>query len=301
MSVHLDPEAVTRLLAGQLPEGLHPHLLLVGSLAAAYHFRESLDRRGVNTKDADVIVQPASALRECQDIANTLLTSGWQPHFDAEHPPGAADTPEEKLPVVRLLPPDPGASGYFVELLALPEPEQDDPKVLHRCQLRDGTWWVIPSFRFMAVLQHEQRRCDGSLLRYATPAMMALANLLAHPTLGDEFMSKPIDGVRMKRSSKDLGRVLGLARLTGAEIDDWPEQWDAALRRSYPHDFARLATVAGDGLRELMSSRVDLENARHALAFGILANTGVTTDQLRALADELLADTLPALVHLASR
>ncbi|MDO9020711.1 MAG: hypothetical protein Q8S73_15975 [Deltaproteobacteria bacterium] len=301
MSVHLDPEEVTRLLAKQLPESLHPHLLLVGSLAAAYHFRESLDRRGVNTKDADVIVQPASALRECQDVANTLLNNGWLPYFDEKHPPGADDTPDTELPIVRLLPPDPGAAGYFVELLALPELTQETPKALHRCQLQDGTWWAIPSFRFMAVLQHEQRRCGDSQLRYAAPAMMALANLLAHPTLGTEIMSKPIGGVFMKRSAKDLGRVLGLALLTEGEIDAWPEQWDGALRTSLPRDLVRLAASAGDGLRELVSSRSDLDNARHALAFGILANKNITVEQLRAMADELFTDTLPGLVRLSLR
>jgi hypothetical protein len=74
----LDPRAIFALIAAQLPKDLHDHLLIIGSLAAAYHFRTRLLVDTVNKKDADVIVQPAGAIEECKAIATRLLTVGWQ-------------------------------------------------------------------------------------------------------------------------------------------------------------------------------------------------------------------------------
>lgn len=45
--------------------------------------------------------------------------------------------------------------------------------------------------------------------------MMALANLLEHPTIGASTMSSPIGGKTLKRANKDLGRVLAIATLSG--------------------------------------------------------------------------------------
>jgi hypothetical protein len=43
---------------------------------------------------------------------------------------------------------------------------------------------------------------------------MALANLLEHPVIGPQTMSTKIGGRTLKRSNKDLGRVLAIARLS---------------------------------------------------------------------------------------
>lgn len=53
--------------------------------------------------------------------------------------------------------------------------------------------------------------------------MMALAHLLEHPVIGAQTMSTVIGGLILKRSNKDLGRVLAIARLSdGPSIENWP-------------------------------------------------------------------------------
>src|SRR5207249_9663095 len=44
----------------------------------------------------------------------------------------------------------------------------------------------------------------------ARPEMMALAHLLEHPVIGTQTMSTKIGGQILKRSNKDLGRVLAI-------------------------------------------------------------------------------------------
>lgn len=46
----LDPEPLFQRLIDDLPDDLHAHVFVVGSLAAAYHFRVELQRQGVNTE-----------------------------------------------------------------------------------------------------------------------------------------------------------------------------------------------------------------------------------------------------------
>ncbi len=49
MSWKLDPAPLFGLIARHVPSHLHENLLIVGSLAAAYHFRARLKGAGVNT------------------------------------------------------------------------------------------------------------------------------------------------------------------------------------------------------------------------------------------------------------
>jgi hypothetical protein len=73
MSETLDSRLIFELLHSHLPAPLQDNLLVVGSLAAAYHYRQRLKQTAVNTKDCDAVVQPAGALAECKAIATKLL------------------------------------------------------------------------------------------------------------------------------------------------------------------------------------------------------------------------------------
>jgi glycosyltransferase involved in cell wall biosynthesis len=69
--------------------------------------------------------------------------------------------------------------------------------------------------------------------------MMALANLLEHPRIKDDL----IEDTNIKRSNKDLGRVLAIARLTPEEMwETWPAAWAKALK-DLAADPARRATL----------------------------------------------------------
>lgn len=287
MSEVLEPEGLFKVIAGQVPTDLHPHILLVGSLAAAYHYRQVLRQRGVNTKDADLMVRPAGALSECVRIATRLLEAGWVRHEKCKASPEG--TPAEELRAIRLWPPD--GAPYFIELLALPALGQREARVWTPCALDDGCYGV-PSFRYMGVLDLESQTSEAGL-GYAHPAMMALANLLSHPRVGPETMSEPIGGRVLRRASKDLGRVLALSWLEGREgTQTWAGLWGRAMHDRFGDEASSLAASLGQGLRELLEDPGFMDETRHAVDIGLLSGFGVTTDNLAAVGERLLVDAI---------
>lgn len=291
----LDPNRIFSLIANEIPSELHEHILVIGSLAAAYHYRERLENRAINTKDADIVVRPAGALRECREIARTLIANGWTPRSGcvAQATPGDSDDHQ----VIRLCPPS--GTQYFLELLGFPDADQAEPKRIVPVELDDG-WYVLPTFRFLRLLAfHECVSTEG--IRYAAPSMMALANLLAHREVGTRRITDPIAGRRVLRSAKDLGRVLALARLASRdEIESWAPLWNEALRVSHsPSVAAQLALHAGDGLRALLDDIAALEDARHALDVGLLRGFSVSTEALRAIAAQFFVDAIEPLADRA--
>ena len=294
----LDPRAIFALIAAQVPNDLHDHLLIIGSLAAAYHYRERLLVDTVNTKDADVVVQPAGALDECRIIATRLLDAGWERRRGCV--PAKTSDAVDGHHVIRLHPP--GTDLYFVELLAFPDDQQQVPKQWIPIELADG-WYALPAFQHLRLVALEQRTSEEGV-HYAAPEMMALSNLLAHPTIEEKKrITDPIDGRKLLRSAKDLGRVLALARLADrADVEAWPAIWEKALRAKYPEtEVPGLGARAGDGIRALLSHREAFEDAHFAVDVGLLRGHAVSVDQLRAIAEQLLADALDPLVELTAR
>lgn len=288
MTELLDPASILDVVAAHLPKSLHRHVLIVGSLAAAYSHRAQLVGGKVSTKDADVIVHPAGAIAKCAAIAQKLLDNDWRRRTgptNACYPRPSAE-PLDQLTVIRLNPPK--DSAYFLELLALPRSDQKEPKRLNPCRLEDG-WYSIPSFRFTSVLAHEPAKaaCD---LAYATPAMMSLSNLLSHQEIGKSRISEPLatGGRLILRASKDLGRVLALARLAAPDaLEEWHEHWADALRARFPSSAADLAEKAGSGLKRLVEDEAAFDDALYAVQVGLLAGLGVTRTELLALVREV--------------
>jgi hypothetical protein len=122
--------------------------------------------------------------------------------------------------------------------------------------------------------------------------MMALANLLHHPRIGPE----PIQNTSDKRSNKDLGRVLALAWLAiardGNAMQAWSTAWLDALKNHFPHEWTTLAARAGDGIRALLASPPDLEQATRLCNDGLLARRKVTTANLTATGRRLLIEAM---------
>ena len=296
MSTHLDPVLLFDLLKKDIPADLHENVLIVGSLAAAFDFRAQLHQSVINTKDADVAIQPAGAIAECRAIAQRLIDTGWQ-RVGLKCFPCADSSDPEKLRVVRLHPPN--TEAYFLELIAFPEQGQTEPKKMLPVQLDDG-WYCLPSFRFMRLTGFEQRRAHNGLA-YAAPAMMALSNLLSHPIIGTATMSDAIAGRKLLRSSKDLGRVLALARLsTRQETEAWPDVWHRALLQTFPAEVGALAKQAQFGIVALLDDARALEDARVAVDDGILRGHDVTVHQLKAIGRQLLMDALEPLAQLGA-
>jgi hypothetical protein len=285
--IELDPKKLLRRLAGEMPAALRRHMIVVGSLAAAYHYRTALRRRAVNTKDADLVVHPAGDVGSSRRIAERLLHLGWT-RTDACFARASA-APADELRAIRLHPP--GSTDYFVELLGVPGRAQRKTLAWVPVRLADG-WYGIGCLRYMALPASDRVRSEEGI-DVASPASMALANLLSHPHLGTQRMSAPLGGRTLLRSAKDLGRVLGLSILEGPEgTRRWAKTWERLLRKAYPAAWKPLARRAGDGIRALLKSRLALDEARLTLDVGLLSGKSVDEDALRAAGERLLDDAI---------
>lgn len=289
----LKPKELFDQIAADIPADLAPHILIVGSLAAAYHHRKQLQSETINTRDADVVIHPAGAFAQATAVAKRLLDNKWR----AQDGCVAAPTPDSYLSVIRLEPPD--STDYFVELLGFPPASQEHASEMKPIELNGG-WYALPLFRFLGVTEHGRKTAHNGL-NYAAPEMMALSNLLAHREVGSVRVSRPIEGLKALRAAKDLGRVLALARLaTRAETEAWALSWAAALRERFPSHCVDLAKNAGQGLRALLDDATALEEARHTIDVGLLAGKGVTVEQLHATGRQLLVDAIEPLAELVT-
>lgn len=288
----IQPDAVLRKVVGAIPKEVHSHIIIIGSLAAAYWLAETDSNFSVRTKDVDSVLSPrGTAAINGSTVAESLLESGWTPKPDEEFgEPGSETTPEEKLPALRLFPPNNDA--WFIELLTEPEPGQDSRRWM-RFSLSNGDHYGLPSFQFTGIATHGAKWTPFGI-RTALPEMMALANLLEHPAIGPE----KIKSTTIKRSNKDLGRVLAIAWLANEDdIDEWATGWLRGLKTVFPRSWKKMAPRAGDGLRELLNSTEDLQQATETCGNSLLANQNVTAEQLRAIGKRLLATAIDELAE----
>jgi hypothetical protein len=222
-------------------------------------------------------------------MTERLLATGWT-RTDECYPKQEPD-PADELRAIRLYPP--GSKEYFIEFLNLPAIGEREPKRWIPFRLPDG-WYGLPSFRFLGITSLNRLVSEAGL-EYASPPMMALANLLSHPCLGTaRIEAGPMRG--LLRSAKDLGRVLALARLAGRDATEaWLDDWKAALRQCFPMAYRVLATQAGQGLRELLADSNILEDARKTTDAGLLNGMDVTVEMLQAIGERLFQDLIDPL------
>jgi hypothetical protein len=96
----------------------------------------------------------------------------------------------------------------------------------------------------------------------------------------------------MKPEAKEVSprKVLAIAALTLDDTieDEWSHRWATALKKSFPHRWRELASTAGDGLRKLLNSSEDLQEANYFCANGLLSRRNVTAAQLNDIGRRLL-------------
>ena len=282
----LDPVELFDRIAKDIPAALHSNIIVTGSLAAAYEFHTKLEGQAVNTKDADLIVHPAGEEQNCVEITHNLLELGWTRTDQCF--PTPTPIPEDGLRAIRLYPPT--SNDYFVEFLNVPEIGQESDKKWIPLELSDG-WYGLPCFRFMGVVAIDPRESKSGL-EYANPAMMVLANLLAHPAVGESR----IESGTMKgllRGAKDLGRIIALAHLAGRdETEEWVGPWINALETCFPNKFQELASTLGDGLREITVDNAAMDEAFKTTDIGLLSGMNVTVKNLQVIAERLMVDAI---------
>lgn len=290
----LDPARIFTRICRDIPARLRQHILVMGSLAAAYEYRVELQSKALNTKDADLLIHPADGVPAARRIAEALLELGWQ-KTDRCWPTPTGSSPE-RLRAIRLTPPE--SIDYFLEFMILPDRRQTVEKLWHAVELSDG-WYGLASFRFMDLVLVEPRMSRQGLA-YASPAMMTLYNLLSYPRLTERrIASGEFDGLR--RCAKDLGRVIALASLAGREVtESWVPLWRGALERCLPKSWREPASRAGDGLRELLASDEVMEEVRLTTEAGLLRGRDYDAEALRGFGRRILADAVEKLEEMAS-
>ncbi len=294
----IPPSAVLQEIASAIPERTKANLIIIGSLAVGYHYFGRADKMAVRTKDADCLLVPyIEAVEAGRAITDDLMSAGWEMRADVDFgQPGAPGTADENLPVVRLHPP--GSTDWFIELLTEPASPEERQKKNHRMSTSKGDF-ALPSFGYLALTSFWPMMTDFGI-RIARPQMMALANLLEHPAIGDATMSRGFaNRIEIKRANKDLGRVIAIARLETQGDEDallrWPQEWKEALQKRYARDWRELARRAGDGMRQLLASPTDLEQAHFTCYMGLLADMPPTFEAFEIDGRRLVADALDKL------
>lgn len=295
----ISPSEVLKRVSEAVPKDYRHNLIIVGSLAAGYHFFGDNPKLQVRTKDIDCLLSPrVEAVLAGEAVAERLFAENWQLRTEGEWTKaGDAKTPLKELPVVRLYPP--GSQDWFVELLTVPESETDLDRKDVRLETTKGHFSLC-SFGFLSLAEYDPIKTSSGIA-IASPETMALANLLHHPTIGPQTMSGLIGGRQIKRSNKDLGRVLALARLAEAKMEDslleWPKVWIAALKARFPKTWQTHVPNVGKGIRQLLdpAHEADLEEALHTCQFGLLASHTPTMKLLEVTGKRLLADAIEPL------
>jgi hypothetical protein len=290
----VSPREILAEVATAVPSECHQNIIIIGSLAAGFQLLAQDSSFQVRTKDIDCVLSPhIEAVKSGKAIAEKLLENGWRPREDEK--PGTASTPDDGLPVVRLYPPT--SKDWFIELLTVSASEKDAGKRWRRLNLTTGDYG-LPSFQFLCLSTLNPVETEFGI-RCARPEMMALANMLEHPEIKPTPMSGLVLGRQIKRSNKDLGRVLAIAWLSIARDEDslirWAAIWRDALEARFPDEWRDLAHRAGDGLKRLLTSRADLDEAFHTCTNGLLANRGVSLEELRITGERLVQDGIDPL------
>ena len=287
MNRHLDLDAGSLLqrVAERVPPALRANVVVIGSIATAWAFRDVSGTHSVATKDIDLLLRPAiDAVGTAETLGQELLSEGWQPQYPNGIHPGTAETPDDRLPALRLSPPD-ETDGWFVELLAEPPANQASRKHWRRFQTGLGDFG-LPSFRFMRVAVHGAEDTEFGL-RVARPARMALAHLLEHANPD----RTPISGLpgTPPRFTKDVGRAISLWWLAREQTplagEHWLAEWRETLATLYPDRIDDMKAAARSGLVSI----ADYLREAHGIALnGVLAPHGTTLDAWRRAYASLL-------------
>ncbi len=294
----VSPRAVLARVAQQVPEHCRGNIIVIGSLAAAYHLFTESEEGSVRTKDIDCMLVPRlQAVRAGKSVADALLASGWRHPTEGPHAtPGTAETRDADLPVVRLYPPD--STDWYIELLSILDASDERDRAFDRVILSDGSHYAVASFRHLDVAAHEPIETREGL-RCARLEMLALSSLLRNPTIRPERMLAP-GGLGPRRSNKDLGRVLTISRLAGRDaVGAWPTAFAAALEALYSVQWRELASRAGSGIRALLANDGDLREALDISRVGLLTHVPMSLDEFSVVAERFLVDAIEPLEKLA--
>ena len=304
---HIKPKEVLEKVVDAIPEDCRENIVVIGSLAAAYAYFGNNNKMSVRTKDVDCLLRPfKEATKKGQMIARQMLDAGWKQRLLGEFTgPGTADTPDDKLPAIRLYPPDINSevgNPWFIELLTEPESPKDKGKKWARIIIEEGHFG-LPTYRYLSIATFLPEKIDDLGIYYSRSEMMVLANLLEHPEIKPDIMSTKFEGRKIKRSNKNLGRVLAvgfLAQQGGLkDFRSWGLEWKEALKYCFPDEWKTLVHDVRKGLIALLNSDQDMNEAHHTCVYGLLNSYGPTEEDLREVGDRILGEAIDRLEKMA--
>jgi len=80
------PSKVLAEVSAAVPAACRENIVIIGSLAAGYHFFGDDESKAVRTKDVDCVLEPFhAAVGAGQSIARQLLDAGWQRRMKGDH------------------------------------------------------------------------------------------------------------------------------------------------------------------------------------------------------------------------
>ncbi len=290
----VSPKKVLEKIAEAIPKDCKKHIIVIGSLAVGYHYFGDNHNMSVRTKDADCLLSPKiNAIPAGIAITEKLINLGWKFSDSGEwKKPGDQNTPLDELPAVRLYPPQ--EKNWFIELLTIPDNDDKREKKWERLNTCFGDFG-LPSFGYLGLTNYKPILTDLGIY-IARSEMMALANMLEHAKIKSDTMSSLIQGRIIKRSNKNLGRVLAIAYLSTAQDVDslgkWKKPWENAIKKRFPKNWQELSQKAGLGIRELLNSDLDFEEAYHTCIYGLLASNPPNRKQLKIVGERLLQDVI---------
>jgi hypothetical protein len=96
----LTPAQVMEQVAQAIPEACRSNVIIIGSLAAGYHFFGNDRSKAIRTKDVDAMFSPhAMAAGAAREVTETLLAANWTVRREGEFgEPGDANTPDDSCP-----------------------------------------------------------------------------------------------------------------------------------------------------------------------------------------------------------
>ena len=96
---HVSPFDVLAAVSAAVPDECRANIIIIGSLAAGYHYFGEDSNKAVRTKDVDCLLEPFdAAVPAGQNIFRQLTDAGWKKRQTGEHAtPGDEQWPTSKI------------------------------------------------------------------------------------------------------------------------------------------------------------------------------------------------------------